>query len=162
MQRKLSPALKGLITGAMMLLCTLLIYYFKQPADSPLQSIIYILYALGITWTLYAYRNSETFIGKFGDLFAQGFRCFIVVTLIMVSFTALFTYMHPEFAEETSKAYKEELVKKKEKMPADIDKEVALFKKQFTVQLVSASIFGYLIIGAAATTAVSAFLIKRK
>jgi hypothetical protein len=162
MQLNLTPAVKGLITGIAMALTSLGIYYSKDPANASLQYIIYIIYALGITWTLYMYHQSTLYTGKFGDLFAQGFRCFIIVTIIMVSFTAVFSKMHPEFAEEMSEAYKKELITKKEKMPADIDKEVLTYKKQFTVRLVSASIFGYLIIGAAVTAAVSAFLIKRK
>lgn len=158
----LSPAIKGLITGALMLAVALGIYYTRQPGDSYLQYIVYLLYGSGIAWTLISYRRSEAYTGKFGDIFGQGFRCFIVVTLIMVSFTGVFSKMHPEFAEEAAAVYKEQLLEKKNETdltPDQIEEEAATFKKQYTLRLVSASIFGYLIIGAIITTAITGAII---
>jgi hypothetical protein len=161
MLKTLSPAIKGLITGLLMLAVALTLFYTNQPGDSGLQYIAYAIYAGGIVWALIGYRQSPSFTGKFGDLFGQGFRCFIVVTLLMVAFTGIFSKMHPEFAEDQAKAYKEYLIKEKKKLPAEIETEVATFKKQYTMRLVSASIFGYLIIGSVITAGCSAFLIRR-
>lgn len=138
------------------------IYYSGKNTDTKLQYLIYILYAAGITWTLLIYRQSSSFAGKFGEIFGQGFRCFIVVTLMMALFYGVFNYQHPEFAEETSKIYGEQLINDKQKTPSEIETEVATFKKQYTLKLVSGAIFGYLIIGAAVTAAASALLIRRK
>ncbi|HEX7846356.1 MAG TPA: DUF4199 domain-containing protein [Chitinophagaceae bacterium] len=159
---KLTPAIKGLITGLLMLATALAIFYAKLPADSQFQYIVYVLYALGIAWTVLSFGRSPAFTGKFSELFGQGFRCFIVVTLIMVTFTGVFSNMHPEFAEEASVAYKEQLIAQKNKSnktPAQIDEEVATLKKQYTLRLVSASIFGYLVIGAITTAAVAGLVL---
>jgi hypothetical protein len=162
MSIRLTPPLKGLIIGLLMIAAVLGVYYSGQPSDSPIQYLIYIIYILGITWTLFIYRQSHSFTGKFGDLFMQGFRCFIMVALIMVVFTGVFSKMHPEFADEMAKAYKEELLTKNDKTPPEIESEVATFKKQYTIRIVSASIFGYLIIGAGATAVLSVLLTRRK
>ena len=138
------------------------IYYSGKDADTRLQYLVYILYALGIAWTIISYRQSESFTGKFGDLFSRGFRCFIVVTLMMVLFTFVFSKTHPEFAEESAKAYKEQLVKEKNKLPEDIDKETARYQRSYNTVLVYGAIFGYLIIGAGVTAVVSALLTRRK
>ncbi|MGK2862331.1 MAG: DUF4199 family protein, partial [Chitinophagaceae bacterium] len=111
---------------------------------------------------LISYSRSPSFTGKFTDLFGQGFRCFIVVTLIMVSFTAIFSMMHPEFAEDSARYYKEDLLKEGNKLPAEIDEIIARVKKQYTTSLVSLTIFGYLILGTAITAAGSALLMRRK
>jgi hypothetical protein len=160
--KKLTPLYKGLITGLVMLAVTLLFYFIKLPADSGIQYIIYLLYAAGILWTLIDFSRSPAYTGKFGELFGQGFRCFIIVALIMVTFTAIFTNMHPEFAEESGNYYRQDLVKLKNKTPNEVEKEVADFKKQFTTRLVSLSIFGYLITGAVFTAAGSALLLIRR
>jgi Protein of unknown function (DUF4199) len=162
---KISAAFKGLITAALMIAVILVIYYAGKDADARLPYLVYIIYALGITWTILAYRKSSSFTGKFGDCFNQGFKCFIVVTLLVAIFYGVFNYQHPEFAEESSNAYRkhvEELVAKKEKLPTDIEPEVATYKKQYTLKLVSGAIFGYLIIGAAVTAATSLLLTRRK
>ena len=160
---KLSPAIKGIITASIMIAIALITYYSGLPANSPFQYLIYAVYALGITWTVIAYRKSESFTGKFGGLFNQGFKCFIVVTLLIVAFTGIFSKMHPEFAEESAKLYKEELVlNAKDKTPSDIEEDVARYKKGYTLALIYGSIFGYLIIGAVVTAATSLLLTRRK
>lgn len=158
----ISPAIKGIITAALMIAVILGIYYSGKNADARLQYLVYIFYALGIAWTIIAYRQSPSFTGKFGANFSQGFKCFIIVTLIMAIFYGTFNYQHPEFAAETALAYKEQLVKENQKTPPEIESAVATFKKQYTLKLVSGAIFGYLIIGAGVTAAVSALLTRRK
>jgi uncharacterized membrane protein YraQ (UPF0718 family) len=159
---KLLPAVKGVITAALMISVVLITYYSGMPANSPFQYLIYAFYALGIVWTIVAYRQSDQFTGRFADSFARGFRCFIIVILLMTIFTFVFSKMHPEFAEESAKAYREELIKDKSKLPDDIDKDIARYKKNYTTMLVYGSIIGYLIIGAGVTAAISAFIPKRK
>jgi len=161
MQIRLHAALKGVITALLMIGIALAVYYSGQPASSPFQYLIYVIYALGITWTLLAYRRSSAFTGKFADLFSQGFRCFIVVTLMMVIFTFAFTKMHPEFAEEAATMYKEQQLKEKNRLPADIEADAAKYKKSYTTVIVYGAIIGYLIIGAGVTAAASGLLMRR-
>jgi len=159
---KLTSLIKGIITGVVMVIVSLAFYYSKLTVESKLHYAVYILYAIGIVWTLISYSRSAPFTGKFADLFGQGFRCFIVVTLIMVAFTAIFSMQHPEFAEEVANYYKEDLIKEGNKTPSEIEKLVADAKKQYTTGLVSLAIFGYLITGTIITAAGSALLMRRK
>lgn len=159
---KISPSIKGLVTAVLMITVILSVYYAGETANRNIQYLVYILYALGITWTIFAYRQSLSFTGKFKDLFSQGFKCFIVVTFIISIFYGWFNYLHPEFAEQTANAYRESLIKGNQTLPADIETEVATFKKQYTLKLVSGAIFGYLIIGAVVTAILSAILTRRK
>jgi hypothetical protein len=160
---KITPFIKGVITAIVMITITLITYYSGLPANSPFQYLIYAVYAIGIIWTLIAYKNSAVFTDKFGAKFNQGFRCFIIVTLLMVAFTGIFSKLHPEFAEESAKMYKQEmLLNAKDKTPADIDADVARYKKGYTLALVYGSIFGYLIIGTVITALISVLLTRRK
>lgn len=165
MQLNFSPAIKGFFTAILMISIILMIYNKGGNADSRLQYLIYVIYGIGIVWTLVRYRQSTSFTGSFGNLFGQGFRCFIVVTLFMALFYGIFNYVNPEFAEEASIAYREQLeqsVARNERLPANFDAEVTTFKKQYTLRLVSGAIFGYLIIGAGVTAVLSALLARRK
>lgn len=158
---KFSPALKGIITAAVMIAIALITFYSGMPANSSFQYLVYAAYGLGIVWTLLAYRNSEKYTGLFWDTFNQGFRCFIVITLLMVLFTAVFSKMHPEFAEEAANFHKEDLIKSNTKTPAEIEEAIKEYKNGYTLMLVYSSIFGYLIIGAF-VTAITSFLITRR
>lgn len=141
-----------------------LIAYYFIPAKSPLHWLVYAIYALGICWTLIAWKNSPSFSGKFGQSFNTGFRCFIVATLLMILYSFTFNKMHPEFAEESAKLYKEQqlTIKNTSKTPDQIDAEAIRYKKGYTMAVVYGSIFGYLIIGATVTAAVSVLLTRRK
>lgn len=150
---RLSPLLKGVITAALMLGFTLFLHYGNIPPSSNLIYVLYALYGGGIIWTLLSYSRSEAYTGKFGDLFGQGFRCFIIVTLIMVVFTAVFSMMHPEFAEKDAELYRQFLIEKKEKTPSEIEDLVAASKKHYTTGLIYSSVFGYLLLGSLFTAA---------
>lgn len=158
----LSPSLKGLITAALMIGVFLLVFRISKTGSNTLQLGIYAIYAAGIAWTLLAYRSSPAFTAKFADAFQQGFRCFVVVTLSMALFYWIFNYFHPEFSEQTAQALREQLNADRSKLPTEVDDAVSTFKKQYTLKLVSGAIFGYLIIGAGITAAVSALIIRRK
>jgi hypothetical protein len=162
MLQKITPALKGLITGLLMVAVALVIDYTKQPANTKLQYIAYALYAGGILWTLFSYVRSISHAPGFSELFGQGFRCFVIVTLIMVAFTFIYIKMHPELAEEEAIYQRKELVKQKDKTPEQINEIVAGGKKGFIIKYVSASIFGYLIIGSVLTAACSGIIILRR
>lgn len=159
---KITAPVKGFITAAAMIAVFLVLFMIDKEGETRLQYSVYAIYALGIVWAVLAYRKSATFTGKFGDYFSQGFKCFIIVTLCMALFYAIFNAQHPEFAEETAKTYKEQMLKENQKTPTEIESEISTFKKQYTVKLVSGAIFGYLIIGAGVTAVVSVLLSRRK
>jgi hypothetical protein len=162
MLKKLDATKKGLITGLIMIGLSLAIFYTGQPFDSPLQYIIYIVYAAGIIWTSYDFSRSAENTNKFGAFFLQGFKCFIVITLLMIIFTIVFNKMHPEFKEDMAKAYNEELVKKGNSTPAEITDKIAKMKDYYLTMLISGAIFGYLLIGAVITASTSLLFLKRK
>jgi hypothetical protein len=160
--KTITPLVKGLITGSVMLAATLLLFYTRQPVDSPLQYIVFVLYAGGVAWTLLAYYRSPEYTGKFGDIFGRGFRCFIIITLIMVTFAGIFSYMHPEFAEEDAKLYREYLIKDGNKTPAEIGSMVKDEKENYAVKNMWRVTFGALIPGAIFTAAGAGLLLMRR
>lgn len=145
-----------------MLGVTILLYYTNQPANSPLGNIVFAIYAGGIAWTLLAYYRSPEYTGRFGDIFGKGFRCFIVVAVIMVTFIVVFNLLHPEIADQSAELYRQDLIKKGDRSPDAIESMVAGFKKQYTLQLIYPVIFGYLIVGSLITAAGAGLLLMRR
>lgn len=162
MLKNLNATKKGFITGLVMIGISLGIFYSGQPFDSPLQYVIYVVYAGGIVWTIREFSKSEENTNKFGAFFLQAFKCFIVITLLMVIFTFVFNKLHPEFKEGMVKAYTDEMVKKGNSTPAEITKNIESAKDYYLTMLISGAIFGYLIIGAVISAATSLMFIRRK
>jgi hypothetical protein len=160
---QLSPLIKGIITAAAVIGFSLLAYFFID-VNSKLHYLVYGVYAAGIVWTLVAYSLSPSFTGKFGDSFNIGFRCFIVATFLVVAYIFVFNKLHPEFAQESAKFYKEQLLAQKDnsKTPDEIEKSVSSYKNGYNMAVVYGSIFGYLILGAVVTAFTSLILTRRK
>ena len=162
MLQNLNASKKGLITGAVMICLSLVFYYSGQPFDSPLQYLIYVIYAGGIIWTVYEFSKSEENTNKFAAFFLQAFKCFIVITLLMVVFTFVFNKMHPEFKDEMVKAYNEDMLKKGDTTTTEMAKNIEKAKDYYLTMMISGAIFGYLMIGAVISAAASLLFMKRK
>lgn len=158
---RLKPPIKGIITALIMIGISLSIYY-SGGTNSNLGYLIYVAFFGGIIWTLWEHAMYQPEERTFGKLFSQGFKCFIVVTLIMVAFTAIIHILNPQWITEAAEAYREDLIKENTKTPAEIDKIVKMAKDNYVTIRVGSSIFGYLIIGSVFTVLSSLFLIRRK
>ena len=161
MLQNLNSTYKGLVTGLLMIAVSLSLYYSGVPAESQWQFSIYAIYIAGVTWSIDSFCSRGEKNDGFGNLFLQGFRCFIVVTLLMVIFTWVFNKMHPEFANQMADAMRTDLQKGGNKTPAEIDTEITKMKNYYLPMLVSTAVFGYLLLGAI-ISAVVAFLFMNR
>ncbi|HRX95269.1 MAG TPA: DUF4199 domain-containing protein [Chitinophagaceae bacterium] len=161
MQLQLKPAVKGLITALLMIVAALIIDQTGN-TNPRFQYFVYLIYGTGIFWTLYAKSRQEDTIGSFKEYFSTGFRCFIIITLLMVVFTIIFLKMHPEFLEQEAIATKEYYIQKGGKTPAEMEELANMAKKRYPVLVISLSIFRYLLIGTGFTVFFSLLFTRRK
>jgi Protein of unknown function (DUF4199) len=157
-----NPVAKGLITGLLMLFGEYTIRHFKGNELNPLFTLTVLLYVAGIVWTLWDYSRSAEYDRKFGSLFLNGFRCFIVVTFVMVLFTYFYTHFNDDFRNNKLKWITEQINKEPGKTPAERESLIAGAKKYYWIPDVLAATFGYLIVGAVITALTSLLIIKRK
>ena len=160
---KTTPLVKGVFTGLLIVGSMLLLASNGVSAETPAGYLPHILYCGGVGWAIYEYVKSPAYTGKFGGLFNTGFRCFIIVTLIMVIYSVVFYSANPEIKEDMAVKMTEDLKAQKELMPDQITERVAGFKKGFMTTIISLTIFQYLLLGVLFTAACSIFaLIFRK
>jgi len=161
MFKNLTATNKGVLTGTVMIVLSCIFFYSGQPFDSPLQYLIYVIYAGGIAWTIYEFSKAEENTNKLGPFFLQGFKCFIVITLLMVIFTFVFNKLHPEFKDDMVKAYTIDMLKKGNTTAAEMETNLKKAKDYYLTMLLSGAIFGYLLIGSTFTLVTSLFFTKR-
>jgi len=160
--RNLNATYKGLLTGFVMVAISMGIFYYKKTFDNDLQYLTYAIYIAGITWAIITYSKMEHAIRSFRNYFSQGFKCFIVITLMMVSFTYIFIKSDPALKEQMAKNFRTELENKNNFTPAEINKNVEYAKEYYVTMFTSAAIFWYLVVGAIVTAIVSGILIRTK
>lgn len=163
MTNKITPAIKGLITGLLMVAVGLALNFSNVEPTSPLQYISYFIYGLGIVWAVQEFAKQTGGTAKFGEMFNQGFKCFVIVTLIMAVFTIIFYKSNEHIIQQKAELTKKELLKTdKNRTPAEIDEMVEQGKKYFIPMATSMTVFQYLLIGAIVTAGTAGALSLRK
>jgi len=159
---KLTPLIKGIIAGTLMVALSIILQLTGRSNSSAAQNLFYVLYGGAIAWTLLDYKRSENYRASFGSIFAQGFRCFIIITLITVIFAGINASMHPEEKAKALTSYAEDLKKEGNRNEAEIKKMVESADDQFVTGQIYLAIFGTLITGALFTAAGAGLLLMRK
>jgi Protein of unknown function (DUF4199) len=92
----------GLITATLMVASSLIMYYvLKLPETGATKYTAYSIYVLGIVASLYLYQTSKPSNNSFKDYFSEGFKTFVIVTLIMAVFTFVFYKLNPQILDNT-------------------------------------------------------------
>jgi Protein of unknown function (DUF4199) len=100
--KNISAKYIGLITGGLMVLVSLLMYYqFHYPDTGTVKYVCFSIYTVGIIISLLNFRNNDGEGKEFTNYFSEGFKTFVVVTLIMAVFTFVFYKMNPQIFEKT-------------------------------------------------------------
>ena len=159
---KINATRKGILASILLIGVSLLIFVSKHSFQNNLQYISYSIYVLAIIWAILDYKKNQAGSASFKNLFNEGFKCFIVVTLFMVIFTFVFLKLQPQLREEMAVNFKKELTEKGDYTTAEIETRVTQAKDFFVTTFVSTAIFGYLIIGAMVSAIASAFFAERK
>jgi len=138
------------------------LFWSKADERSSVQYIGYLVYGIGIVWSITTFAKLRGGASKFGELFNQGFRCFIVVTLIMALYTFIFYRSNTRLIEEKAALTKQELLKTElSRTPQEIDAMIETGKKNFPLMAASGAIFQYLFIGVIVTMATAGSLYLR-
>ncbi|HMK03649.1 MAG TPA: DUF4199 domain-containing protein [Ferruginibacter sp.] len=153
---------KGLVTGAVMIIISVCIYLVKKNFDNGMQYIVYSTYVAGILWTLFTFKKQTDNTATFKQYFSEGFKCFIVVTLLMVIFTLVFILMHPELKEQMAAFMRTDYEKQKDMTPADVENKIEMAKKMFLPGYLMGAVFSYLVIGTLITVVGAGFLGSKK
>ena len=164
--KNISATFKGVITGLLMVVAALCLFYVvKLPVTGKTQFILIAIYLCGIMWSLFSFHkfsNNTPEERKFKQYFSEGFRTFIVVTLIMVVFTYIFYKLNPQILEGVIKENNELIVKGGNKMPAEIADNEKKLRDIFIPGMLMWSIVEYLFLGALVTLIGAGFLSQKK
>jgi Protein of unknown function (DUF4199) len=94
--KNISAKYIGLITGGLMVLVSLLMFYqFHFPDTGIVKYVCFSIYTVGIIAALLNFKNNNKEGKEFKNYFSEGFKTFVVVSLIMAIFTWIFYKMNP-------------------------------------------------------------------
>jgi hypothetical protein len=148
----------GLITGAVMIAISMANYSSMHSFDNAVSIVVYLTYVAGVLWAIFAYRKEAGGEVGFKQYFGEGFKCFIVVTLLMVAFTAIFIWYHPELKDQFAANKKLEFAASKDLTPMEIEDRVNGARKSYLTLSIMGAVLSYLAIGTLVSVIAAGFL----
>jgi Protein of unknown function (DUF4199) len=161
--KQLTARNKGLLTAAVMILLQLFFFYIlKQPVKSDWQYIIYSLFTIGIIWTLWDYKKRTADTPRFKELFAEGFKMFAIVALLMVAYVFVFYKFNTGIIDAQFAENDRLLLQQGDHTPAEIAANTQQMKRIFMPMMLGITTFMYLFLGSLITVVAAVFLSQKK
>jgi hypothetical protein len=156
-----TSAKKGFVTALFMVIASLLCFYwFHLPENGNSQYLILLIYTLGMLWVMDSARK-KIVTGKFGSYFQEGFRGFIVCTLIMVIYTYFFYRFNPDILEAGIRINNQLILAEGNKTPAEIQANSEKIRDLFMPMMISLNTIKFLFLGAMISTLLAVFFSQK-
>lgn len=160
--KPLNSTKKGVIISLLLIVIQLISFYILgNPVKSKWQILIYITYAIGLIWVVAAARFQMQH-SHIKSLFSEGFKAFIVVTLVTTFFTFIFYKLNPQICEIGIAENNLLIMKQGNKTPAEIAENSEQFRSIFIPMMLATNIFIHLVIGAITSMICAGIFSKRQ
>jgi hypothetical protein len=161
--KNISAKYIGLITGGIMVLLSLILFYqFKFPDTGAVKIICYSIFSVSIIITLLNFKQASKEEKTFKDYFSEGFKMFVVVVLIMAVFTFVFYKLNPQIFENILAEINKYNAADVNKTAIEVAENSDKLRRAFMPMTVATNTIMYLIIGALVTVCGAGFLSQKK
>jgi hypothetical protein len=146
---KITATYKGLITGVVMIVLSLIFFYgLHYPVNGFNHFIVTGVYVVGLLWSLIAFKLSTDENRAVKEYFSEGFKTFIVAILLIVIYTVVFNKLNPQLLEMRLKENAELAAKQGSYTPMDIENNSKQIRDNFTTMTIAITTVSHLILGA--------------
>lgn len=161
--KKINAAKKGLITAIIMIGLSLFSFYIlHKPVQNQYQYLIFTTYTLGIIWSVFTFSRTVVAGTKFKEYFAEGFKTFIVVTLLMVIYTIVFYKLNPQLIENEIALNNQLAIKEGNHTPMEIEANAKQMRSIFITMTTAIVTIMYLFLGALISAVTTGVIMQMK
>lgn len=155
---KISPTIIGVVTAIVIVALSILFFYkMNLPVNGNNQFVIMAVFSLGILWALAKFNRTNPYGRPFKDYFQEGFKTFIVITLLLVVFTYIFYKLNPQILENKIAESNQMVIAEGNHTMQEIEENAQKLRKIFMPMMLSITMFKYLILGVLITVIGGAF-----
>ena len=148
MEKKVnSPVTIGLIISLILILISLAIYFTGMYTETWIQYLTGCLLLGSIIWAVVNHGKERNNTASFGNLFAFGFKVTAIVTVLVILYSVLSTYIFPDAKEKVMEIARQQAFKNANGNESAIEQGLAWYEKNFTLMMVITVLFWYLVIG---------------
>lgn len=140
----------------------ILFYILHFPENGKNQYFIYGIYTIGILVGLFFFHQNNHEESNFKNYFSEGFKVFVVVTLIMAVFTFIFYKINPQILENALVEINSYNAKDADKTPAEVTANAEKLRGIFIPMMIATTTVKNLVLGALITIVAAGFLSQKK
>lgn len=156
---RINATRKGIIIAAAIIIVSLILFYiFKLPENGKSQYVILVSFIIGLLWTMIDFHRSQTASTKFKEYFTEGFKMFIVVTLLMVVYTFIFHTLNPQIMEKGIEENNALIAREGNRTAAEISENANKLRSIFMPMMLFLTTMKFLILGTLVTVVTAGFL----
>ncbi len=145
--KPISATKKGVIISVALIASSLITFYPLQMSErGQSQYITLSIFIAGLVWVLYSFKQKNP-SSSFKAYFNEGFKCFIVVTLLMVLHTFVFYKLNPQILENAIQENNAIIQNGGNRTAMEIAENTKKIRNIFMPMMLSINTIKYLILG---------------
>jgi hypothetical protein len=146
-----SSTTKGIVIALILIVLALISFFMDMQPNSYLQYLSYVVFIVGIIWSVNIYGKQIDHNSTFGNYFAHGFKVAAIITAIMVIYVVIIINVSPDMKEKAVDAARKKMESKGNLSTDQINQAIDITKRFFNVLVIGSTLIGYLIFGAIAS-----------
>ncbi len=160
--RQINATKKGLLISLAIIVVSLLLFYvFHLPENGKSQYVILVTFIIGMLWTMVDFHIKQKITPRFKDYFSEGFKAFIVVTLLMVLYAFIFYRLNPQIMEKGIEENNILIAKQGSRTPAEIIENANKLRTIFIPMMLFITTMKFLILGTLITVVSAGFMSQK-
>jgi hypothetical protein len=153
---------KGLIASFLIIASSVFTFYVLNWSEKGnIQYINIGLFLLGIFWTVFDASRKETG-ASIKTMFNEGFKYFMLVTLLLTVFTFIFYRLNPQILENVLVENNKLIESAQNKTPAEIEENTKKIRSIFMPMMLMFTVIRYLLLGSISSLVTAYFIQLRK
>jgi hypothetical protein len=150
MENKNTYIAYGLVTGLVIVIINIALSItgmIYKPEYRFVSMISYIPFLIGIVMNAIAFSKSRDGFVTYGNVFGNCFKATLVITVVMVVWSAISLFVFPEMKDKITEMQREQMVQKN-MTDEQIDMAIGMTKKYWNLFMFLGAILGTMILGA--------------
>lgn len=160
--RHINATKKGILIALAIIVVSLLLFYvFHLPENGKSQYVILVTFIIGMLWTMVDFHTKQKNNPRFKEYFSEGFKAFIVVTLLMVVYAFIFYKLNPQIMEKGIEENNILIAKQGSRTPAEIIENANKLRSIFIPMMLFITTMKFLILGTLITVVSAGFMSQK-
>lgn len=138
----------GLVTAIAVIIVGLILHVTNLSFQPWAQWVMYIPFIIGLVLNAQAFAKANDQFVTYGQVWSSCFKATAIITLIVVAWSVIFTYIFPDMIEKGMEMARQKMEERGGMSEEQMEQTLEMTKKFFYPFMIGGIVFGYIFFGA--------------